>query len=74
VNHLKGGCPNTNAQYLRHILESKLSGPFSQVILFNAAFAGMIYHDLSFENAYSHAQESLSSGAALKKYHEVKKT
>ncbi len=73
ISALKGGTPDDNAQILLNILQNKTTGALSNVILFNAAFADMLYSsETSFDASYLKAQNSLQFGNALKKFYEVR--
>jgi anthranilate phosphoribosyltransferase len=64
---LLGAEPEDNAQILLKLLQGELTGPLLEVVLINAAFAGMLYDDLAFTEAYRLAASAVKSGAALEK-------
>ena len=67
-SEIRGGDPSENAKILRGILENKIKGGARDIVLINSA-AAIIAANLAddFFSAYDMAQESLTSGKALKK-------
>ena len=65
---LSGGNPGYNAMITLGILKNEELGPKRSVALLNAAMGILAYqHDLSLEEAFHKAEQSLQSGAALRK-------
>lgn len=64
---LVGGDATDNADTLRQLLMAQLSGPKLEVVLINAAFAGMLYDELSFQEAYQTALNAIHQGQAYLK-------
>ena len=58
LSSLIGGAPFDNAQILLKLLKGELAGPLLEVVLINAAFAGMLYDDLEFKEAYALASST----------------